>query len=453
MLSFLLALRIVTADKLLAVVEVCRHGARTPGTFYSWDNSTKWPEGSKQLIPGGMRQQYLLGYEFRQRYINNSTQAILSPDYKTGEIYVFSSDDDRCLQSAQSQIQGLYNLTGPNIRTIPQKINPVPPINVTDQESLIESLGLSALPNNTQVIPIHDDSSIRQYLVEPDGSCGYYMELASYKMSQTEALDEIYNQYPDVIATISEVMNWNSTTAKKNAKSIADSLNSNFFIGYDVPFNFSFYERVTQLALAIKTYNYFTPDFMPRLAGSPIMTRITSNFDTVIKGYVGTRFFLYSAHDTTISYILAYLGLDFSQPPPYASTLIFELYQTASSYYVTLKYNDVVQNISTCGGPQCPYATFKKFINIRAIPNFLNVCNMQMQTLSQTDTFPSNYTQFNAAGKDEDQNMEWYFWLSVAVYGFLLVVVFIIFILVCTVYKGKIKDSTNISLGTQHSNY
>ena len=112
---FFLLLSLCSAQELLHVIELCRHGARSPIHFQPWDNSTVWPEGKGQLTPAGMRQHFLIGHELRNRYIINTP--LLSANFTQQEISIFSSDVNRTLQSAVSQMQGLYPPgTGPNLR-------------------------------------------------------------------------------------------------------------------------------------------------------------------------------------------------------------------------------------------------------------------------------------------------------------------------------------------------
>ena len=210
LILFILAL---VQSRLIAVVEICRHGARAPTTFMPWDNYNTWPQGPGELIPEGMRQHYLLGAELRNRYIIQ--EQLLVPDYFQPNIYVFSSDYNRTIMSAQSQIQGLFPYgTGPVLRNNISATNSIPPINVTSEENIISQLGLNALPNLTQVIPIHSDDSVRQYALNPSSACNYYNDLADYKMTLPE-LQEIYNEYEDVITTISQVMSISIPQAQK----------------------------------------------------------------------------------------------------------------------------------------------------------------------------------------------------------------------------------------------
>ena len=56
----------------------------------------------------GMTQHQKLGQLLKRDYIVN--QGFLSKDYKDGEVEVFSTDPNRTMESAMSQLYGMYGL-------------------------------------------------------------------------------------------------------------------------------------------------------------------------------------------------------------------------------------------------------------------------------------------------------------------------------------------------------
>jgi len=53
-----------------------------------------------------MRQRFLLGAYYRQRYIEE--YGVLSEEYDPEEIFMVSTDVNRTIQSGQSELMGLY---------------------------------------------------------------------------------------------------------------------------------------------------------------------------------------------------------------------------------------------------------------------------------------------------------------------------------------------------------
>jgi hypothetical protein len=95
------------------VLELSRHGARAPVSGkYNWTKSY-WEEGYGNLSPMGERQHYLIGAEFRERYVD---EKILGTHYDPETIEVYSSAVNRTIESAESQLTGLFPMgTGPKL--------------------------------------------------------------------------------------------------------------------------------------------------------------------------------------------------------------------------------------------------------------------------------------------------------------------------------------------------
>lgn len=444
--SFLLILP--TFSHLVAVIELCRHGARTPTHFIKpWDNYTIWPEGPGQLIPEGMRQHYLIGTELRNRYMFQ-TQLLLQT-YFQPEIYVFSSDYNRTLMSAESQIQGLYpEGSGPLLRSKQMETVATPPIDISDLSALNESLGMSALPNMTQLIPIHSDEEIRQYALDSSGTCQYYEDMINYKQQPSDALNAIFAEYNDVIQTIMQQMNYTEAQAQKSQSSILDSLTSyNFkYNSFPLGFNQSFYNRGILLKNRLKNFYNFEPDIMARYAGTSVLNLILQNLLNVMNGNITQKFFLYSAHDTTIMCALSFLLLNHTVNPPFASVMIFELHEYNQDYYVNVIYNDDLQNISSCGGYNCSIADFQRFVQIRSIPDYFNTCNYQFGSVNSTRLGSSKKDEFNWPGHDNTVHMHWYFWVSLAFYITFAVILCLLIIISSRFRKSNKKSTTEESL-------
>uniref|UniRef100_A0AC34FI71 Acid phosphatase n=1 Tax=Panagrolaimus sp. ES5 TaxID=591445 RepID=A0AC34FI71_9BILA len=96
-------------DKLVFLQAVWRHGDRSPIETYKTDpyQEDSWQQGWGQLSPKGMEQHVYLGRNrLKARYIDELK--FLSPYYNSHEIYVRSTDVNRTIASAMSNMFGMY---------------------------------------------------------------------------------------------------------------------------------------------------------------------------------------------------------------------------------------------------------------------------------------------------------------------------------------------------------
>src|SRR5271157_460200 len=138
------ALNASARDRVVFVVDVIRHGDRTPIDEIPAAPHF-WAEGLGQLTAIGMRQEFELGTKLRSAYV--AQDGLLPPRYTPGTLYVRSTDRDRTLMSAQSFLMGLY----------PQGTGPILP-----------SSTRSALPNGAQPIPVHTVPIGEDALLNPE---------------------------------------------------------------------------------------------------------------------------------------------------------------------------------------------------------------------------------------------------------------------------------------------
>lgn len=130
-----------------------RHGARAP---LSITPSGRDMFGNYWDVPGeltnvGIRMQYILGLHKRERY-----RDFLPKEYDPKEIYVASTDVNRTIQSAFSQLQGMYPpSTGKNLTQEQLKLA-VPPLkNNSLLKEEIKNLERFSVIKGINLIPVH----------------------------------------------------------------------------------------------------------------------------------------------------------------------------------------------------------------------------------------------------------------------------------------------------------
>lgn len=96
LLLIYLTTTLTQSKKLVFVIQVSRHGARQP-IFLDPD---------PHLTRIGKIQQYLIGREIRQRYIE--TLGLLPYVYDSSKIKVVTSNRKRTIESGQWQLSGIY---------------------------------------------------------------------------------------------------------------------------------------------------------------------------------------------------------------------------------------------------------------------------------------------------------------------------------------------------------
>ena len=80
------------------VIEICRHGARSPMSQKHNVSQTYWPRGPGMLTEVGRRQHYELGIELRKRYIEE--HKLLDENYNPEQILAISTSKLRTYESA-----------------------------------------------------------------------------------------------------------------------------------------------------------------------------------------------------------------------------------------------------------------------------------------------------------------------------------------------------------------
>ena len=149
----------------LAAVEVFRHGDRTPIATFATDayQPATWLTEPGQLTPRGMRAHYETGERLRKRWGDDWLGS-----YSPSKVFVRSTDVNRTLQSAFSQLAGLFpEGTGP-LAYAPAHPDEPRPTGVRANEP--------ALPNRGQPVAITSVAAPRDHMLRAWDNCGRFRE-------------------------------------------------------------------------------------------------------------------------------------------------------------------------------------------------------------------------------------------------------------------------------------
>ncbi|XP_066251828.1 prostatic acid phosphatase-like isoform X1 [Euwallacea similis] len=333
-------------DELKAVVVLFRHGDRTPLSSWPNDeyfgNETLFPEGTGQLINSGKERHYELGQWFRERY-----DGFLPKKYHHDYIYVQSTDVDRTLQSAASNLAGLF-----------------PP---EDEQVWNRNL-------LWQAIPIHTAPQDEDQILIAEGPCAKYDKLLADLMSSDQFrqwntdLHEVYVNLSQLTGYTVEEMDIGTLAALFTTIDIYKGMN------FTLP---SWTEEYWPLIKNWAARKFQWPTYtqqLARLKTGPFFDYLFSYFDSVkentllparnvrgprhqliaIPSSPAPRFLMLSAHDTTISDRTNAMGVYPNAVPEFASTVIWELKQGQSGHYVNMYFKNST-GVSQLTMPGCSF--------------------------------------------------------------------------------------------------
>ncbi|KAK3603643.1 hypothetical protein CHS0354_017360 [Potamilus streckersoni] len=374
---------------------VYRHGDRSPIEIFPTDPNINytWPQG----IPGwltniGMNQHFELGQWLQKRY-----NGFISSEYKASEIQIQSSDENRCLMSAYSNLAGMY----------PPKEGQIWNTNIT-----------------WQPIPVHTQPEEEDNILVMGKPCPKYDQLLdealkSHKISEEEKKNK------DFYAYIGKKTGWDHNNIT-NIWRIADSLFCEKTHNLTLPDwtnnrtveNITVYEKLRLL----ESYQFtlLFGDNRSLYKGGPLLGLMLDNMRKMQNKTIDTKFFMYSGHDTTVSALLSALNIFNKKSPPYAATVILELHEDPpKNYYVNILYKNSTDSFTT-----------DSYTNM-VLPNCTMNCSFEMVVEQTKHRVPGNWDEECALPSGDPTTETWKFspaWMVATVVSCLLCVVVGIFI-------------------------
>jgi hypothetical protein len=371
-----LALLTLAADKPDLIIELFRHGARGP--LGPQDDS--WPLSEwGVLTPVGMRQQYILGKVLSERY----PQTFNDP-YNYSQIYMISDVTPRCIQSAVTQLYGMYLGTGPSLNASYPRSLAVPPYQDARVQSIANSLTNSeAIPYNNipEIVNIVDTSNAMIF----QGDTGFYCPNYVDWMQQNEDNAGAKRGF-EVFGTTLDNLN-KLLPADQRVNTTSDMVSYGDTMMVDIYDNRTLPHGVTDPALIANlthAFEYFAfhswsgQEQQTQLGAYNLVQAFLDQIQAFRLGKNGYKAVLYSGHDDNIYAVLGAFGVvtedclvdNFNSYlqngtkvhpacyfPFFASNIIIEFYNSTDAPYVKVLYNNIA--LPLCNGNYaCPLEDF-----------------------------------------------------------------------------------------------
>ncbi|CAH1981622.1 unnamed protein product [Acanthoscelides obtectus] len=331
----------VGAEELITVVTLFRHGDRAPKLSIpkiKYSHASYWPMGLGELTQFGIQRLYSLGQWLRKRY-----DALLSPIYHAGEIYVRSTDRDRALMSAYANLAGLYPPKGFQLWDSGVAWQPIPVHTVPrDIDDVIVE---------KRTCPKYDallkDTINSDYYIEiNEKNADLYKNMSEWTGFEVKDVTDINL----IHSTLTSMKHYNLSYLPQWEK----------YVDWDL----------LEFLNGLKYKRYTTTLSMKRLRSGPFIDYIFKHMDKAISPDQSSsvpKMLMISAHGTTLSIILNSMGVFDGHLPGSAFTVLWELKRTqCGRYFVNLylKSDSDLKKLAVRGCEfECSYENFKSALS------------------------------------------------------------------------------------------
>uniref|UniRef100_A0A0N5B6C5 Acid phosphatase n=1 Tax=Strongyloides papillosus TaxID=174720 RepID=A0A0N5B6C5_STREA len=311
-------------DTLLGVQVLWRHGARPPEVIFDYDpHKNDWPVPLGELTPLGMRQHYDLGKRLMQRY--GEEYKLINTSYNVGEIYVRSTDVNRALASAYSNLAGMFS----------ESKNTYPDSN---------------WPSQWTPIPVHTVPDTDDNLLNPTFYCPRLYQLSDERLQTKQFLifENTFSSLFDYLTLHSGA----NITDYKSLETLYVTIRVEKYFNYSQPswVTDDIFKQMESFVNSSINYSYGCAGFgLPEdtelisLKGGHLVWQMIDNMKTIKNNGKIEKYIAYSAHHTTLISFANVLGakvkimgqglIDF------AASFILELWKDENgNYYIKLFY-------------------------------------------------------------------------------------------------------------------
>ena len=316
---FILSFSLFAKDKLLFVVDVVRHGDRTPILLIE-NVPYRWKEELGELTEKGKQQHLALGEKLRKRYIEE--EKLLPREYTNGSIYIRSTGYSRAIMSAESLLTGLY----PS-QTIPIHSQPKEKDILLSNEVYAEQFG--ALLKKL----VYPSIYWQDMETKAKPTWAAWEKLAGFKIENLRHLKNVGN---------------------------AVYIYQLYHVPFPPEFSKNEINELIDLHWTVMAKMYH-PKEIGQLLGREQLNLIAEYMTKANQQNNALKYVLLSAHDSTLLSLMSALGAPLDKSPPYAAHLSFALYENASKQpVIVVRYNDQVVSIPGCHQDGCTLNELQK---------------------------------------------------------------------------------------------
>uniref|UniRef100_UPI00358E853A lysophosphatidic acid phosphatase type 6 isoform X2 n=1 Tax=Myxine glutinosa TaxID=7769 RepID=UPI00358E853A len=306
----------------------------------STDVATLLPNGVPrgELTRIGMEQAYHLGLHLRDLYIHQ--RPLLSPSFKSQEIYIRSTDTKRTIESARCVLAGLF---------------------LQKQEE----------PAKIVVARLEEEVLFPNYIC-----CARLKELLRMMFGNSHKLPDLLKDKEALHALLHLPVD----SRGPDFIALRDVLVARQTHGLPVSLELHDWlpkveQRATQMMLSGIGTEQSTE--VLQLSSGPLLNLILQNMEEIVEGKKSPQLLLYSCHDTTLLPLLPVLGIWGSREkeqgvpvgemkpsaetwPPFAASLCIDLLHEAESgkHFVQVSYLNQPFRLPGCTSEPCPWSEF-----------------------------------------------------------------------------------------------